>query len=71
MHKDFDKALGAALREARKEKGLSQQDVAEKLNVSKMAVSHWEKGDRSMTALNLIKYCKAIGISIDTALDQT
>ena len=33
------------LEEARREKGFTQSDVAEKLNVSFQAVSLWERGE--------------------------
>ena len=32
------------LKELRIESGFSQVDIAKKLNMSKMAISHWEKG---------------------------
>lgn len=36
--------LSAKLKEARQNKGLSQNTVAEMLNVSRQAVSRWETG---------------------------
>ena len=33
------------LKQIRKEKGLSQEDLAELLDVSRQAVSKWEQGD--------------------------
>ena len=33
------------LKELRKEKNVTQTDISKILNVSKMAVSHWEKGN--------------------------
>ena len=37
-----DREPNQALREARKQAGLSQRDLAEKLGVAQTAVSHWE-----------------------------
>jgi transcriptional regulator with XRE-family HTH domain len=39
-------AIGERLRELRKDAGLSQQEVAEKIGVTKMAVSNYEQGIR-------------------------
>ena len=36
--------IGAFLKELRKEKGLTQEQLAEKLNVSGRTVSRWETG---------------------------
>ncbi len=37
-------ALGEEIRQAREEKHLSQEDLAEQLGVSRQAVSKWENG---------------------------
>lgn len=37
--------LGEKLTQARRTAGLTQADVATKLNVSRQAVSRWESGD--------------------------
>ena len=36
--------LGTAIRQAREEKGMSQERLAEELGVSRQAVSKWERG---------------------------
>ena len=38
------KKIGGFLRRLRKEKGLTQRDLAEELHVSVQAVSKWERG---------------------------
>lgn len=42
-----DAAFGARLKAARESKGLSQEDVAERVNVSVQTVSNWETGYRT------------------------
>lgn len=49
----------------RKEHGLSQNDLAEKLNVSRQAVSRWEQGVAMPSTDNLIYLSKLYGITLD------
>lgn len=37
-------SFGQRLRQCRKEKGFSQEEVAERIGVSPQAISKWEKG---------------------------
>ncbi len=46
------KRIGSFLKELRKEKGITQERVAEKLNVSARTVSRWETG-RNMPDISL------------------
>ena len=39
------KKIGSFLKEIRKEKNITQEQLAEKLNVSGRTVSRWERGD--------------------------
>ena len=39
------KSMGTFLTDLRKEKGLTQQEVAEKLNVSNKTISKWERDE--------------------------
>ena len=47
------KRIGSFLKELRKEKGITQEQVAEKLNVSARTVSRWETG-RNMPDISLL-----------------
>ena len=44
--------LGTAIRQAREEKGMSQERLAEELGVSRQAVSKWEIGQSVPTPRN-------------------
>jgi transcriptional regulator with XRE-family HTH domain len=46
-------ALGERLRESREYLGLSQQEVAERLGISRPAVTHMEAGKRKVSTLEL------------------
>ena len=50
----------------RNEKGLSQIEVAEELNVSRQAISRWEVGAAVPSMDNLIRLSKLYGVSLDT-----
>ena len=65
MNENFDKILGVWLSEQRKIRGLTMQDVADRLGVTKTAVHYWETGKRSMYARHVLEYCRAIGIDPD------
>ena len=69
-NKEFNIRLGAVLRAHRQEKGFSQEYVAGLLGVSKNQVSHWEIGKRSMYAESLRSYCRILGVSMQTVLDE-
>lgn len=49
----------------RKFKGLSQKELAEKLNVNSSAISIWENGYNSIDISNLFNICKILEISIN------
>ncbi len=62
--------LSSKLIEARKRKGLSQTDAADKLNVSRQAISRWETrtGSPDINSLPLIS--ELYDISIDELLEH-
>ena len=57
--------LANRLAELRKQKGLSQEELADKLQVSRQAISKWERGEASPDTDNLIELAKIYGISLD------
>lgn len=63
--------LGATLYELRKEAGMSQEELADKLGVSRQAVSKWECGDSMPDTDNLITISKLYGVSLDELVGNT
>ena len=61
---EFDKRLGEILRAEREATKLSQQDMADRLGLTKMTISHWENGNRSIKASSLKDYCAVLGITV-------
>lgn len=53
----------------RKRSGLSQEDLAEKIGVSRQAVSKWERAEASPDTDNLIILAKIYGVSLDDLLN--
>ena len=61
--------LGEKLTQARKTAGLTQADVAAKLNVSRQAVSRWESGQSKPSTEKLLALGALYGVSIDQLLN--
>lgn len=60
--------IGKFILQLRKEKGMTQKDLAEKLGVTDRAISKWENG-RGMPELSLMKpLCDELGISVNELL---
>lgn len=59
------------LKKLRKEAGLTQVDVAEKLGISQPAYASWERGVKKPTQENLIKLSKILYVSVDYLLGNT
>jgi transcriptional regulator with XRE-family HTH domain len=57
--------------ENRKKVGLSQEELADKLKVSRQAVSKWECGESLPDTENLIALSKLYGMSIDNLVGNT
>ena len=51
--------------ELRKQKGLSQEELAEQLGVSRQAVSRWELGQTLPDIPNLLQLCELFEVSAD------
>lgn len=61
--------LGEKLVHLRKELGLSQLEAAEKLNVSRQAISRWEVGAAVPSVDNLRYLSELYGVPVDVLLD--
>ncbi len=60
--------IGEKLYELRKEKNLSQEEVAEKLNVSRQTVSKWETNQTTPDFDKIVPLCELFGISTEELL---
>ena len=62
--------FGEKVKEARKEAGLSQEQLAEKLSVSRSAVAKWESGKGMPDVGNLKVMAQLLGVSVDYLLAE-
>ncbi len=60
--------LSERLRQLRKNAGLSQEQLAETLHISRQAVSKWESGVSNPDIQNIVQLGKLYGISTDSIL---
>lgn len=56
------------LQKYRKARNLSQEDLAEKLQVSRQAVAKWEKGANYPDILNLTLLADIFGVTVDALI---
>jgi transcriptional regulator with XRE-family HTH domain len=56
--------VGKSIREKRKEKGLTQEDLAEKADVNPKFLGKVERAETNISLLTLAKICDALGISL-------
>ncbi len=62
---NFEKRIGANIRDVRKKAGLSQSKLAEKCQISNTVLSNYETGGRIPSLQTLAKIAKQLGVSID------
>lgn len=60
--------LSEKIRELRRKSGLSQEELADKLDVSRQAVSKWETGAAVPTTETLVQLADFFGVSLDLLL---
>lgn len=63
------KNLGEKIWRLREERGLSQEALAEKLDVSRQTVSNWENDKATPDAYKLRQLCEALDVSADELLE--
>jgi len=60
--------IGKFIAECRKNKGLTQMQLAEKLNITDRAVSKWENGKSMPDTSIMLELCDILGISVNDLL---
>ena len=67
----FDYVLGQTLRERRKEKNITLQQVADSLGTTKQAIFRYENAEVSMKNSTFQNYCKSIGCDPVAIFEET
>ena len=65
----MEKRFGDLLQELRKEKGWTQQQLADLLNVTNKSVSKWERNEGYPETGTLLEISKLFGITVDDLLN--
>ena len=65
----FKDGWGEAIKDIREEQGLSQQEVADELKISKATVSRWEHEISMPNAIYAIKLSRLLKVDLDTIFD--
>lgn len=60
--------IGEFIAACRKDKGLTQMQLAEKLNITNRAVSKWETGKSLPDASIMLELCEILGITVNELL---
>lgn len=61
--------IGEFIKKTRKEKGMTQIQLADKLNISFQSVSKWETGETLPDTNILLTLCDELGTTVDTLLN--
>ena len=61
--------IGENIRAARKKAGVSQKELAERLQVHQKDISRWENGERTPTMEVFTKICRELNASADEILE--
>jgi len=61
--------IGSNIKKARMAAGITQKELAERMEVTQKDISRWENNSRGITASSLAKLCKELGVSADEILE--
>jgi transcriptional regulator with XRE-family HTH domain len=64
------KAFGYAIRELRKEKGLSQEAFADLAGVDRSYMGHIERGEKNVTLTKIYQIAKALDMSLPAIFER-
>lgn len=66
---DITKFFGLRLRQIRKDKGLSQEELASICGLDRSYIGGVERGERNISLINIYKISRALGVKAGEFLD--
>jgi len=70
IHSARAKLLQDLLRQVRQEAGLTQVEVATRLDTLQATVSNYERGERRLDLIELWQVCDALGVDVRAFVDR-
>lgn len=67
----MNKTMGQIITQYRKERGMTQKELAEHMNVTDKAVSKWERDQSCPDIHSVPKLAEALGVSVDDLMQST
>lgn len=67
---DIDKHIGERLKQIRKQKGMTQEDLAEKLGITFQQIQKYENGKNRISFSNMVELSRYLQVSLDSFLDS-
>ena len=68
---DIKRRIGLRIRELRTERGISQEDFANLIGMSRSYFGEVETGKRNVAVVNLEKIAKGLGVTLDKFFDSS
>ena len=65
------KTIAGNIAKYRKQLGMTQIDLSEKINYSDKSISKWERGDGIPDVLTLVQLAEIFGVSVDESRKVT
>jgi transcriptional regulator with XRE-family HTH domain len=65
------KALGRRIREERMKLNLTQEKLAEKVDISDSYIGQIERGEKSLTLDTLVRLANCLGVTVDFLLEES
>lgn len=62
-------AIGENIKKARKAAGISQKELADRLQVYQKDISRWENGERAPSIEVFVRICRELSVSADEILE--
>lgn len=65
---DMHEQIGARIREVRKQVGMQQEELAQRIGLTRASISNYERGAQNLTVESLYAICAALQVEPQTLL---